>query len=1248
MNFFNVIDLEKRDIPIPKKDRRVFVQEDQLEEKEGEGGEGEGEVIEKKRKLDPIANIVKDYRALPTTKVNRALLLERVIIPTPDIITEPLLLNRAPSKSPIVRVEEKVAEVESESESDDEDKVEQKSQLEPDAQLEVEKEDSIESKSESESESESEEPKVKRPRKKKIKEIIPDEATVNISTAVIRGKPVIKRLPKPTKFKVGVSPYYMNNRKIFVDQLAKMFKPYQDKIAERSAEISCKTARKEDIDFELLTHQLVVRQYLNTYTPYRGLLLYHGLGSGKTCTSIGIAEGMKTNKQIVLMTPASLKVNFFSELKKCGDILYKKNQYWEFISIDGEPQIIAILSQVLGLPQTFIRERGGAWLVNVTKKSNFKLLSDNDQKNIDEQLDTMIRAKYKDYNYNGLRESHMVEMTQGGKINPFDNKVVIIDEAHNLVSRISNSLKKKDSISQRLYHYLVTATNCKIVFLTGTPIINKPSEIGLLFNMLRGGIKTWQFSLKSEKKITKAILMDILKENRFAYYDYLEYSGDTLTVTRNPFGFVSTYKEQPAGGGRRKGGAKKSSQKKKQPKKSNKKTHRKRSKEGREFIEESGVIKQNHIYENFDNDTEVEHMLKEIKKTDYLEGGSPEGDTLKGGSAFEDYKGIQYDENGNISDIEFEKRLVRILSENGYEATAIFQHGAKTKRLHKIETCLPEDPEIFNENFINGQAGELIHTDLFKRRILGLTSYFRSAQEELLPAFEKTASGENYHIVPVNMSEYQFGEYQHIRIDERETESKQKKKAKKPKNDDEDEPPSSYRIYSRSACNFCFPHEYPRPKVTLKSGKDIDENIFNALTKEMQELKEDYLEGEDKIAAEDEEVVKDYQARIKEALEYLSSSDKLIMGRPDGLEKYSTKFTRILENLQKEEYRGLHLLYSQFRTLEGIGILKIILEKNGFVEFKLSRTGGDWSIVNFDESPEKPRFVLYTGTESAEEKEIIRNIFNSSWELVPPTLVTVLKRRHENNIYGELIKLMMITSSGAEGINLRNTRYVHIVEPYWNMVRIDQVVGRARRICSHEDLPEELRTVKVMIYLSQLTEEQIQLDGNIEMKLKDISKREYEVMVKGKKVKKHLVFTTDEYLFEIAQIKDGINRQILTAVKETAMDCFLYNKNPDEPLICYNYGSVTKNDFGSYPAFDVDKAYDPKLEVAKKTIELVTIELDGVKYKMNNNTNVVYSMESYKKMKAGVIQKLEIVGKLISVKEMVDGEKVEVPKIVAV
>ena len=74
---------------------------------------------------------------------------------------------------------------------------------------------------------------------------------------------------------------------------------------------------------------------------------------------------------------------------------------------------------------------------------------------------------------------------------------------------------------------------------------------------------------------------------------------------------------------------------------------------------------------------------------------------------------------------------------------------------------------------------------------------------------------------------------------------------------------------------------------------------------------------------------------------------------------------------------------------------------------------------------------------------------------MPPSLSAQLKERSSNNLYGEIIKVIMITASGAEGISLKNVRFVHITEPYWHPVRLQQVIGRARRLCSHQELPEE-------------------------------------------------------------------------------------------------------------------------------------------------------------------------------------------------
>ena len=69
---------------------------------------------------------------------------------------------------------------------------------------------------------------------------------------------------------------------------------------------------------------------------------------------IAITEGMKTDKKILIMTPASLRTNYLEELKKCGDILYKKNQYWEFIKTKDNPELVQNLSFVLSLSINYI------------------------------------------------------------------------------------------------------------------------------------------------------------------------------------------------------------------------------------------------------------------------------------------------------------------------------------------------------------------------------------------------------------------------------------------------------------------------------------------------------------------------------------------------------------------------------------------------------------------------------------------------------------------------------------------------------------------------------------------------------------------------------------------------------------------------------------------------------------------------------------------------------------------------------
>jgi hypothetical protein len=1074
----------------------------------------------------------------------------------------------------------------------------------------------------------------RKPKKLVIKPEVGAEP-VDLTVAVIRTQKVADRLPKEReRLTIPVSNFYMNNRKMFLQKLSDMFKNYRQEILSDKGEVSCDTMATSQT-FDLLTHQKIARDYLNLYTPYRGLLLYLSLGSGKSCTSIAVAEGMKTNKRIFVLTPASLKMNFFTELKKCGDIMYKRNQFWEFVSIDGHPEYVAILSTALSLSTDYVKKNGGAWLVNINKAANYSELTPEDQTKLDRQLDEMIRSKYTDINYNGLNMNKLKEMTDDLTRNPFDNSVVIIDEAHNFVSRIVNKIKKTKTIPYHLYNFLLSAKNARVVLLTGSPIINYPNEVGVLYNILRGHIKTWSFTInvKTTEKITTDTILEMFDKENFKNYDYVDYAGNKLTITRNPFGFVNMKKRGVVKGTVR--------AKKQAGGKSKKNTTKKLEFSSRaEVADRSSLSNSAEVYRSTmtknmeeEEDTEWSKMIR--KQSENVPDFMNEEEKIyqKGGAgdAFTKYDGVHLNEAGNISDDDFQNRVISILRKNGLEV----QMGAINVENHK---ALPDNSDDFFKTFINPDSGEFQNITLFQRRILGLTSYYRSAQETLLPSFVKTVEGDDYHVVKTVMSPHQFGVYEKIRKEEADKERNAKKRARAAQGAEElFNISSTYRIFSRAACNFTFPDGIERPLPNAIKGKkgeegeegdeDVDENDFDAVPSAQRQVADAFSSIEDEERAKDSATdISKYENRIQKALadiavvkpgtnvsEYLSK---------DALPMYSAKFAKILENLQNPENEGLHLLYSHFRTIEGIGLLKLILEANGFAEFNIQKNGDMWEWIEKEEDAGKPNFVLYTGTETPEEKEVKRNIYNGMWDMVPSNISSKLRERAENNNLGELIKIFMITSSGAEGINLKNTRFVHIVEPYWHMVRVDQVVGRARRICSHQDLPEDMRNVKVFLYVTTFSEQQKTDEKNIELRIRDISRLDQKTPV-----------TTDETLYEIASVKQRTNTQILKAMKETAIDCQLYASTSkraagDENLVCYGFGKVESNQFSSYPSFEADKGAKEGLDVQRIQWNARKITQDGIDYALNENTMDVYDYESYQKAKE-FGSELVLIGKLV-------------------
>ena len=968
-------------------------------------------------------------------------------------------------------------------------------------------------------------------------------------------------------------------------------------------------------------HQKFVSDYLSDKSPYRGLLLYHGLGSGKSGASIMIAEGYR-QRQIVVLLPASLRQNYEKEIQTFGDISYRKNYYWCFITInlDGsetDKESIYEIFEKKGISRhnlhNILTDRGdsnskGIWMIDYTKDvTNYSILPNDEKSEIDIQIDKMYKKKYIFIHYNAGKWTlpsvfnklspknydkvktdllgEVISDTDLSKIqmnkivqefisnnqidNPFDNKVIIIDEVHNLGSLMAGG----GSTGPNLYQLLVTAKNCKIVMLSGTPVINKGYELALIFNILKGTMRSWKMDLLN-KKWNHEELVTLLNNNPLINRVIVDSSRKNIEITRNPHGFGTLYDDS---------GKKK------------------------------GTIK-NDDY-NITDDLFLEKLILNLGRKNYvLASKSP--------ISTHEYK---------LFPDPFRK-----------------QHHGKFKYNSKLKD---ESENAFNDYYIDYNTFGVKNKMSFKTRILGLVSFYN----EISGTDPKTgyklfpdkiyASDEETEVI---MSDYQFLIYSIGRDIERELELKSKKSASYNQsseimNQSKNKTPNLFRVLSRQSGIAIFPPgiKRPRPKdfkydraeqeirnFYLTSKNDIKDllleicskgenepligdfieklnlddqdslNIYNKINtfKKMFQIEKDNLEEGDvkRVITElENENCQQLEEKDPEELNYIESClhaidqinpdhFKINSLIPNNLTIISPKYKKIVENISKTG--GPVFCYSQFRSVEGIEIFSRVLIANGYkklndiikeqlqfdgkssddeltigriVRVMTNKTKRDWKnakiieitkdnryLLDFFDDKEpcnRPSdcldpdnicinsecsspgmilskklyynrsdiypayFALWTGTESVEERSKVQEIFNNY-----------------NNRYGQLCLILLATASGAEGISLMNVRQVHIMEPYWNNVRIDQVIGRARRIKSHVNLLPYQQNVKIYQYIIKFSENQLNGNWGEELDYTDFIDYESKKSDKIQNLSDRLKETLDEFITIVNNDNDVI------------------------------------------------------------------------------------------------------------------------------
>jgi len=264
--------------------------------------------------------------------------------------------------------------------------------------------------------------------------------------------------------------------------------------------------------FDKMLYQHFVSQYISYRTPYKSILLYHGVGVGKTCSAITISEALLSSQttsepMIWVIMPQSLKNSFKSQVFNIDDF-----DTFEYLSNQCTDH-------------NYIK------LLNIYKSTFDK--DDKDKKEYREtlksELKAILKSRYEIFTYDGfakfMKDKYSNEIVK--------NKVIIIDEAHN----IRSTNKKEKGTYTALIKCLTNGVNNRLILLSATPMYNEPRDILELFKLLI--INDKRFNIINENKkifnnktfnIDDINVINLIKKLSNTYISYLK--------GKNPFTFA--------------------------------------------------------------------------------------------------------------------------------------------------------------------------------------------------------------------------------------------------------------------------------------------------------------------------------------------------------------------------------------------------------------------------------------------------------------------------------------------------------------------------------------------------------------------------------------------------------------------------------------------------------------------------------------------------------------------------------------
>jgi hypothetical protein len=805
-------------------------------------------------------------------------------------------------------------------------------------------------------------------------------------------------------------------------------------------------------ELEMFPHQIFVRNFLSFQTPYNSLLLFHGLGSGKTLSSIGVSEEMRSylkqmgiSKRIIIVASPNVQDNFrlqlFDERK-----LKLVNGLWTIPGIMGS---------------RLLKEINPTNTINLPRN---KIIS---------QIHSLINTSYLFLGYDGFA-NYIIKKAQGNedfdkltmtKIkrnlqNEFNKRLVVIDEIHNI--RVSEDNKNK-KVAEQLLKLVKYVDNLRLLLLTANPMYNDYSEIIWLLNLMNANDNRGLIEIKDvfdKKGNFKQGGQELLIRKATGYVSFVR--GD------NPYTFP--------------------------------------------FRIYPNIFSPRHTFLNSENKYPTIQMNgKLIQRDDQLSILNNQIYLVKVGS----YQSLGY----KIIIDNLRKKNMNITTKKGevrempnFENMEAFGYAMLQKPLEALIIVYPTE-----------------NLEEYAKILTDASSIESELEDSSIPIYsdDESESESTKSSIPIYSDDESLTSNK-IKYSNEEKEEN--------KNSSEVIPTDAVlvesfpEIYSKKSPLYESSHEFIKPvteekitPVSLSSLEDvspIDIEEFENIKVEPAIIKEELKSDDSSDVSikslgggageeEEEEGILDISKIIpltgkaglascmdfidtksppeKGSFSYKSEKYGRIFSQHE-IGKYSSKIKNICECVMKST--GIVLIYSEF--LDGALIpMALALEELGF-----SRVSGGKRKSLFKDPPsiiksQNFRYAMITGDPriSPDNNEEVKLVTNN------------------DNINGDKVKVILISKAGSEGVDFKFIRQVHILEPWYNMNRIEQIFGRAVRNLSHKSLPFEKRNVEIYLYGSLL----------------DKSSEE----------------SADLYVYRVAIRKAIQMGRITRILKETAIDCIL-------------------------------------------------------------------------------------------------------------